>query len=219
MFKRVGEIKVAQGKRREAISNYEKALSLVPTHRRALESLIDLDEREGDWRAVQATEDRLLATIKPLDERFARLVEFGTRWQRLGIDDARARSLLEKARSLMPEDHGVLDALCAALRADGPGRRRDRDAADDRAASPRRRGCAPRPYADLASYCLLELKREELALELFDLALESDPSLLDPLTVVARLLAERQEWGELEMPTAGCSSAPRASPSSRSAPR
>ncbi len=106
--------------------------------------------------------------------------------------------MLEKARSLMPEDQGVLDALARLYERMG----RVEDVIETRrtiarvAKTPRARA---ETYADLATYCLLELKREEIALELFDLALESDPSLLDPLTVVARLLAERQEWGELEI--------------------
>ncbi len=98
----------------------------------------------------------------------------------------------------MPEDHGVLESLSRLYERMG----RVDEVIETRrtiarvAKTPRARA---ETYSDLASYCLLELKREEIALELFDLALESDPSLLDPLTVVARLLAERQEWGELEV--------------------
>ena len=45
---------------------------------------------------------------------------------------------------------------------------------------------------------LEELKREEPALELVDEALAADPSMLEPLAVIARFFAERQEWSELE---------------------
>ncbi len=95
VYVRLGQLKQSQDKRREAIANFEKALALFPTldgggaplpqaQRAAVEALIDLNVAEGDHRGVAGAEDRLLATLTDADERFWRLVEFGTRWQ----DDA-----------------------------------------------------------------------------------------------------------------------------------
>ncbi len=50
----------------------------------------------------------------------------------------------------------------------------------------------------LGKRCIGELHKDDLGLQLFDKALESDPTMLEPLAVVARVLAERQEWSQLE---------------------
>ncbi|MEO7332295.1 MAG: hypothetical protein ABI193_27210, partial [Minicystis sp.] len=50
---------------------------------------------------------------------------------------------------------------------------------------------------ELGKHCL-DLHREELGIEMLELALESDPTMLEPLTVIARFFADRQEWSELE---------------------
>ncbi|HEY4116894.1 MAG TPA: hypothetical protein VGM56_03510, partial [Byssovorax sp.] len=197
VFIRIADVKVDQHKRREAISQYEKALGLVPTHPKALAALLDLNAHEGDWRAVQVAEDRILATIDDPDVTFDRLVEFGSRWQRLMLDDGRARGLLEMAQALKSNDVALLEALQRLYERAGQVEQvlSTRLRLAELGATPRARADA---YSDVASYALLELKREELALELFERALDADPSLLDPLAVVARLLADRQEWSELE---------------------
>src|SRR6202035_5136518 len=77
---RVGQVKQRQEKRREAIASFEKALSISSAHTTALTALLDLNVAEGDLRAVQVAEDRVLATLSDPAERFARLLEFGARW-------------------------------------------------------------------------------------------------------------------------------------------
>ena len=56
---------------------------------------------------------------------------------------------------------------------------------------------AERYYA-LGKQCLGELRKDDLGLELFDLALESDPTMLEPLAEIAKVLGARQEWSQLE---------------------
>lgn len=197
VYVRIGQVKQRQAKRREAISNFEKALQQLPSHAGALEALIDLNVEEADWRAVHGAEERLLATVTDAGERFARLVEFGARWHDVAADATRARATFERARDLRPEDLGVLRRLRALYEAAGavPEALATRRRIAELTTEPRARA---EEYFELGKHCLFERKREELGLELFDLALESDPSMLEPLAVVARVLAERQEWSELE---------------------
>jgi tetratricopeptide (TPR) repeat protein len=213
IYARIGRIKEHQEKRREAIASYEKALQLAPAHPGALEKLLDLNVSEGDWRAVQGAEDRLLATMTDADERFARLLEFGARWLWVADDIEesagersrevrvslleRARLIYERARSIHPDDLAVLGRL--RLLYEGANAVEEviaiRRVIAELTVDPRARA---EQYVSLGKHCFDELKREELALTLFDLALETDPSLLEPLPLIAQFFAERQEWSELE---------------------
>ncbi|MEP7124467.1 MAG: hypothetical protein ABJE95_26300 [Byssovorax sp.] len=194
---RIGQVKQRQDKRREAIASFEKALSISSTHTTALTALLDLNVAEGDLRAVQVAEDRVLATLRDPAERFARLLEFGVRWHDRAGDPVRARATFERAAELRPDDPGVLGRLRALYEQAG--------AIEDVIYVRRRlakntegaRGRAEQ-YFSLGRYLLEDLKREEPALELFDEALAADPSMLEPLAVIARFFAERQEWSELE---------------------
>ena len=197
IYVRLGQAKQQQEKRREAISSFEKALSLKPAHRTALEALVELNVGEGDWRAVQSAEERLLAMVDVPEERFARLMEFGARWQAVAGDVARARVVLERAREIRPDDPGVLAELRGVYEAVGSVpdvlavRRRIAELTNE----PRARAEA---WFDLGKYCIFDLRREELGLDHLDRALESDPAMLEPLALVARVLADRQEWSQLE---------------------
>ena len=133
IYVRLGQAKQQQDKKREAISNFEKALSLKPAHRTALEALVDLNVGEGDWRAVQSAEERLLAMVDVTEERFVLLMEFGARWRDAAGDAARARVVFERAREeIRPEDLGVLGKLRGVYESVGSVARRARDPAADR---------------------------------------------------------------------------------------
>ena len=196
VYVRIGQVKQQQEKRREAIASFEKALSISSGHTIALLALLELNVAEGDLRALQVAEDRVLATLSDPASRFARLVEFGARWQDQAGDPARARVAFERAAELRPEDPGVLARLRGLYEQAG---------AVEEAIAVRRRLAAitvdvrsrAEQYFELGRYLLDDLKREEAALALFDQALASDPSMLEPLAVIARFFAERQEWSEL----------------------
>jgi len=206
VYVRQGQVKQAVGFRREAIAAYEKAISLTPpaegapvpeAHQAALEALIELNVAEGDWRAVGAAEERVLATLGDDEARFEHLVRFGARWQDEAADAVKARAVLERAKELRPDDVGVLLRLRRIY---------EQASAVPEVLATRRRLCElsrdPRAraegYFELGQYCLFELRREELGLELLDKALAADPTMLEPLAVVARVLADKQEWSELE---------------------
>lgn len=202
IYVRQGQAKQALGLRREAIAAFEKALSLapqkeLPAHLLALEALLALNVAEADWRAVAATEERVLATLTSDDDRFAHLKLFGARWQDTAGDAERARAALSRARELRPDDLAVLGRLRPLYEQAGmdaealAARRRVAELTRD----PRERA---RLFFELGQHYLFDLRREEVGLPLLDKALESDPTMLEPLAVVARVLADRQEWSELE---------------------
>ena len=197
IFIRIAQIKAQQDKRREAISHYEKALAAQPSHRKAIDALIELAFLEQDWRGLLAAEERLFSVLKDDDERFSLLVSFAERWGGVAFDAERARALLEQAREIRQADTSVLTKLrrlYEALELNDEAlamRRRLAELTDE----PRDRA---REYLDLGRYCLEELKREPAGIEFLDAALDSDPTFLEPLDRIERLLEERQEWSELE---------------------
>ncbi|MDI1445813.1 hypothetical protein [Polyangium sp. 6x1] len=196
LYVRLATAKWGQEKRKEAISNLDKALTLRPEYRPALEALIVLNVTERDFRAVHAAEERLLATLTSTTERFEHLMEFGERWEGIGSDPGRARASFERARDIRPEDLVVLGKL----------RRLYEHASEiDKVIEIRRRIAELTPvprdraasYLELATYCQ-EIGREELAIEILELAIDSDSSMIEPLDTLARVLSERQEWSQLE---------------------
>ena len=197
IYVRVGQAKQRQHKRKEAISNYDKALHLAPEHTPALEALLELSVAERDWRAVQGAEERLLASVAGEDARFRRLVEYGDRWRDVAEDPRRALAAFERARELRPDDVPLLERLqalhAAAGHADEAFTLEQRVA--ELTSDPHDRA---KRYFELGRRCLRERQDEDLARALFDRALEAEPTLLEPLEVIASILAERQEWSDLE---------------------
>jgi tetratricopeptide (TPR) repeat protein len=206
IYVRLGQLRQRQEKRREAIAHYDKALATFPAIdpreplpaalRVALEARIELNVAEGDLRAVAAAEDALLDVLPDAGERFRRMLAFGARWRGDARDPARARVLLERARELGPDEPSALEPLAALY--DDSGMVGEAIAARQHLAETTRdpRARAERFFA-LGKRCL-ELRKDELGLRLMERALESDPTLLEPLALVARVLGERQEWSQLE---------------------
>jgi tetratricopeptide (TPR) repeat protein len=197
VYVRIGQVKLLQDKRREAISNFEKATQLSPSHRGALEEIAKLSAEERDWRGVAATEEKILASITDAGDRFARLVEFGERWANVAFDTDRARSAFTRAREIRPDDLDILTKLLRIHEATGAAAEAfelQKEIADK---TPDARAQAER-YAALGKRCLDEQKDDDAALAFFEKALDADPKMLEPLATAASILAERQEWSELE---------------------
>ncbi|EYF07360.1 hypothetical protein [Chondromyces apiculatus] len=195
---RIAEVRWRQERRREAIAAFEKALQIIPEYRPALEALIVLNVDERDLRGLHAAEERFLAHVTGEDERFQHMIQFAERWQSLAEDAERARVYYERARAIRPDDLHVLRTLRRFYETAG--------AVDDAIATRRRIAEVTeepsekaREYFDLGKYLLDDLREEERGIRMLEVALESDPSLLEPLALIAKIFADRQEWGQLEL--------------------
>ncbi|MBK8256202.1 MAG: hypothetical protein IPK82_26480 [Polyangiaceae bacterium] len=197
VFVHIGRVKLLQDKRREAISNFEKATQLSPTHRGAIEEIVKLSVEERDWRGVAQGEEKILAEITDPRERFTRLLEFGDRWMTVAFDNERAKSAFDRAREIDDSSMELLARLLKIAEANGA----TAEAFDlrlemaDRTTDSHEQASR---YLALGKECLDEQKDEDRALALFDRALEAEPLVLEPLAKTAEILAERQEWSELE---------------------
>ena len=194
---RLSDIKRRQGKTREARAGFEKVIETAPEHPLAQAAILEISLELRDLPAVEVAEDRLIASALDAQQRFDRLMDFGLRWAHEPNGAHRARMMLERARGICPgeaillrtllELYEALDEKSEALAV--------RRALADQIRNPCEQAEA---YAALGRRYREELEDEQAALALFDLALDTDPSTLAPLETLATVLAEMQEWGELE---------------------
>ena len=196
VYIKLGELMRRQGKTRVAISNFDKALNIEPSDTRALAALIDLNAEAGNWRAVASAEDKFFAGVEDDDARFTHLLGSGDLWRDGAQDPKRARKRYEAARKLMPKRTEPLERLVTIHEAAG---------AVEHVLDLRRHIAAmleePRARAEayfaLGKYCA-DKGRDDDASASYELALDSDPTMLAALEVLAASLAEGQEWAELE---------------------
>ncbi|MFO0548271.1 MAG: hypothetical protein U0271_07795 [Polyangiaceae bacterium] len=196
---RIGEAKLRLGAPKEAIASLEKSLSLdpeLPEKDRVLKALLSLYLGERDVRAIQNIEERLLARLEEGGDVVAALVVFGRMWMRDLGDMLRARERLESAHAREPARREVAEMLLELALKDG----RDEDAFTLRKNLAETEPDAKRKGAELFALGrdLLVKKRDDEALDLLEGALEADPTSLEPLAILSRMLGERQEWAELE---------------------
>ncbi|HTJ84419.1 MAG TPA: hypothetical protein VL400_22025 [Polyangiaceae bacterium] len=197
IYVKMAEIKARQAKPREAISNFEKAISLDASLERGLLSTLHALYRDsGDLRALRTMEERILAGAKDDAERKDHLLVFGRSWLEDRGDLLRARETLEAAVALAPGDRVALELLLRVA---------ERDGRSEDALLLRRRLAETEPDQKRSAAMLFEIaedyakqKREDEALDLYEAALDADPSRVEPLARMSALLADRQEWSELE---------------------
>jgi tetratricopeptide (TPR) repeat protein len=197
IYARMGDVKRAQGKPREAENNYEKALSVEPGQRSALDGLIDLAiEAKEPRRAIEWRRKRLVG----LDSAEEIVAELGviarTHAQDLG-DTRAAAEALEEAHAIAPGNRAILDDLRAAyeklhrwprvveLLAEAGG------LSDD----PITRAALRFAAADVA---LGRLRDEERGLALLERALEDDPRHDQALQALVAVRSGRNDWQALD---------------------
>jgi tetratricopeptide (TPR) repeat protein len=197
---RIGQIRVAQRKAREAAASFEKALTLDPSGPHAagaLRELVSIYAADRDTRLLLDAQSRLVEQLDAGTSGAETWAWLGSLWLEQLHDPTRARSAFESARRLHPANEPVLAALHRMANDEG----RTADAIELEAALARL-GKTP---ADRAS-ALLGLGRrllgqpttEGVASSLLEEALEAAPGLLEPLALLSEHLADRQEWSELE---------------------
>ncbi|MBL9025181.1 MAG: hypothetical protein JNL21_23490 [Myxococcales bacterium] len=200
IYVRIGEVKLRQGKAREAIASFEKGLGLDPTIEggdSVMKTLLSLYFGEKDHRAAAAIQQRILARIDDPIETARALVVFARSWLEDVGDTLRAREALEQAAAIAPAELSVQRLLLDLAQREGRTedalalRRRLADLEPDET----ERGAL---LFSLARDLVTKHKREDEALDVLEAALEAHPSQLEPLALLSELLAERQEWSELE---------------------
>lgn len=196
IYASIGEVKLAQGKPREAETNFEKALVVHPKHLRSLEGLVTIAVDAKDWARVAEVRRRRADALEDADDKASELcVVADIEETRLG-DLEKAAASLERAAVHRPGDIGILIKLrdlYAASRAWS----KQLAVLDDLvrvSTTARHRGAFRFAQADVV---LGRLREEPRGLALLEMALDEDPQCDRALSALIAVRTRREEWVEL----------------------
>lgn len=197
IYSGIAETKRKQGKAREAESNYEKALALMPGFKPALVALVDIATDEKDHRRVAQLRKRLV-DVAPDDDTRVRELKRLAEVQRTELTDTRAAiESLEKARDLKPDDIEVLRTLRQLYENihRWPKVVETLGAICTETEDARERGLLRFAQADIA---LGRLRDEPRGLGFLEAALEEDPTHEKALVALVAVRTKLGQWVELE---------------------
>jgi tetratricopeptide (TPR) repeat protein len=197
VYYRLGCIKREQGQAKQAINNFEKALALNSEHRLTLEALVSMYAASNDWKQVAAYKRQILDSVYEGDERFKILNEIGEIWSEKEKNAGKAIEALEEALELKPQDHVLLHKLLQLYQ---------------QAADWQKMVDTLQAIADLEEkpeikaryvYTQAQLYRDKLddmdrAVELFNEALDLNPSYLEAFERINKVLTQQKNWKQLE---------------------
>ncbi len=196
IYASIAEVKRAQGKTREAEMNFEKALGVLPGHRRSLDALIVMATAALDWRRVVEHRRRIVASRHDPARKAEELCTIATLLETELRDGRAAADALEQARELAPRDVNVLQRLRAIYEST-----QSWPKLVDLLGALCLEGSAPVARAELrfvqADVTLARIRDEPRGLELLEAALEEDPAHERSLTALVAVRTRREEWKEL----------------------
>ena len=195
LYVRLGEIKKAQGKPREAELNYEKALGAQPGHRGALDALVELAVAAKETRRAIDWRRKRLRALDRADERVTELRAIATAYGE-DLRDARAEAeALEEAHEVDPRDQAVLESLRRAYEKQQRWPRVVEVLEELAELDADQRGALRFAAADVA---LGRLRDEDRGLALLERALDDDPTHERALHALVAVRASRGEWAAVD---------------------
>ncbi len=197
VYYRLGCIKREQGQPKQAINNFEKALGLTSDHRPTLEALVDVYGKAKDWKQVSAYKRQILDSVVEGEERYAILNEIGDIWSEKEKNPHKAIEALEEAQTLKPQDHVLLHKLLALYQAAAEWQRMI-DTLQAIADLEQRPEIKARYVFTQAQICRDKLEDQDRAVELFNDALDLNPSYLEAFERINKVLTGQKNWKQLE---------------------
>lgn len=196
VYASIAEVKKAQGRAREAESNFEKALKAFPGHMRSIEGLILLALDGREWERVAEFRKRRADALGSSSEKVEEMGRLADVYEFRLSDAKRAAEVLELAGLVAPgnlevlrrlntlygvmkmwaKQLDVLDELCRAEPSDEA------------------RGAHRLAQAEIMAG---RLRDEPKALAFLELALSDDPQNDRALSMLVALRTKREEWAEL----------------------
>lgn len=196
LYAYVAEVKLAQDKKREAETNYEKALAASPKHMRSIESLIMLASDAKEWTRAALYRKKRVDALDDPDERAAELCRLADVLEQECGDPKKAADTLEASEAARSGDTGVLtrlERLHTSLR-QWPKLISVLDELHRAASDPVTRGAYRFAQADVV---LGRLREEPRGLAFLELALDEDPQNDRALSALIAVRTRREEWAEL----------------------
>lgn len=197
VYFRLGEIKRAQGQDRQAINNYEKALSLDGEHRPTLDAMVLVHEKAGEYRLVAEYKRQILDSLFEGEARFAMLIEIGDLWAEREKNPAKAIDAYEEARDLKPEDLALLHRLLTNYQAAEEWQKMV-DVLDSILLLETRGLIKAKLLYTQAQIYRDKLEDPTRAVELFNAALDLNPELLEAFERINKVLTTERNWKQLE---------------------
>jgi tetratricopeptide (TPR) repeat protein len=197
IYARIGELKRAQGKPREAELNFEKALAADPKHQTALDALVKLATESHEVRRTIDLRRKRLAALDGPDEQVAELRAIADIYGDQMQDPTAAADTLDEALAVRGKSRAALEGLRDAYErlqrwqrvvevlvelAESAGEAKDRSGGRFIA-------------ADVA---LARLRDEARGLGLLEQALDDDPMHDKALRALVAVRTSRGEWAEIE---------------------
>lgn len=196
LYAYVAEVKLAQDKKREAETNFEKALAINPQHVRSIDGLVSLAVEAREWPRVVQYRTKRIAALEHPDDRASELCRLADVFEIQLEDRAKAIATLETADRERPEDVGILLKLRQLYESERKWPRviEVLDLLCRISSKPRERGAYRFAQADLV---LGRLREEPRGLAFLELALDEDPQHDRALSALISVRTRREEWAEL----------------------
>jgi tetratricopeptide (TPR) repeat protein len=197
VYFKLGCVKREQGQAKQAINNFEKALSVDPAHRVTLEALVSLYTELKDWKQVVAYKRQILDNVFEGDERFKMLNEIADVWNDNDKNPLRAIEALEEARELQPTQQSLLHKLIALYQATENWSKMIDTL--QTIAEMEKDGNRKSKFL----YTMAQLYRDkegdqDKAVELFGEALDLNPQYLEAFERINKILTGKKDWKALE---------------------
>jgi len=197
VYYRMGKIKQAQGQAKQAINNFEKALSLDSNHRASLDAMVEVHSAERDWPNVASYKRRVLEHLLEDNERLDLLVSIADVWSEKQKDPAKAIEALEEAREIRPQDHVILHKLLALYQESGDWSRMV-DTLSAISEIEQEPGRKARYFYTMAQLYRDKIGDQERAVELFNDSLDLAPDFLEAFERINKILTVEKNWKQLE---------------------
>lgn len=197
VYFKLGCIKREQGQAKQAINNFEKALGVDGAHRPTLEALVGIYTDLKDWKLVVAYKRQILDSIIEGDERFKILVEIADIWNDQDRNPAKAIEALEEAKDLQPENRALLNKMLPLYEATQDWARMI-ETITAIAEMEKDSGRKAKFVFTTAQLYRDKMGDQDRAVELFNEALDLNPSYLEAFERINKILTAQKDWKQLE---------------------
>ncbi len=198
VYFRLGLIKQKQGQPKQAINNFEKALSVDPAHRPTLDAMVSLYEGAKDWPQVCHYKRIILDNVFDGEERYSLLVDIGDIWgDSRGKAPNKAIEAYDEALELKPQDHVLLHKLLQVCQVAQQWERMNETLGRiaELEQNPERRS---KYFFTMAQVFRDKLDDQERAVENFNQALDLNPGYLEAFERINKILTSQKDWKQLE---------------------
>ncbi len=196
IYASIAEVKDLQGKKREAETNFEKALGVKPKHLRSIDGLIAIATEQKEWDRVVTYRKKRVDALDDGDDKASELCRVADVLENHRHDAKAAAEALETAGFHRQGDIGILlklKNLYEGLRL----WKKLLDVLDELVRvsdEPRHRGSFRFAQADVV---LGRLREEPRGIAFLEIALDEDPQCDRALSALVAVRTRREEWAEL----------------------